>query len=338
VTIAQSYERGTFFLMATRTSDDTGSGAHLASDEPSRREQRRERKRERRDVARSRPRPRILPRSALGLATLLFFMAIAAAFSGAVLFAYYTYRLGETEERVEEFESGFADAVNEAKAIIERERDAAMLQVRAQLDELEKFSASGATLSSLLAQAQPAVWFVSTLDENGQPSVGSAFVAFADAEKSFLLTSYNTIRAATRSPAPEIKVRKGEEELTATLNGWDAGNDLALLVIPKANLKPLPWAEGSPPAVVGDRVFVVSGLGAAGGAISQGFVADLSGNGIQHDAPVGAAFQGGPLLNSQGQVLGVASRAYSPLGFAPEAVFFAIPIRNACTEVVRCPG
>jgi S1-C subfamily serine protease len=89
--------------------------------------------------------------------------------------------------------------------------------------------------------------------------------------------------------------------------------------------------------VVGDRVFVVSGLGAAGGAISQGFVADVSGNGIQHDTPIGAAFQGGPLIDSQGRVLGVASRRYSPLGFAPEDVFFAVPIGTACSGVIRCP-
>ena len=31
---------------------------------------------------------RVLPRTALGLAVLLFFMAVSAAFSGAALFAY----------------------------------------------------------------------------------------------------------------------------------------------------------------------------------------------------------------------------------------------------------
>ena len=59
--------------------------------------------------------------------------------------------------------------------------------------------------------------------------------------------------------------------------------------------------------------------------MSQGFIAGVSSEGIQHDAPVGAAFQGGPLVNSAGEVLGVASRAYAPLGFAPEAVFFGVP-------------
>jgi S1-C subfamily serine protease len=88
---------------------------------------------------------------------------------------------------------------------------------------------------------------------------------------------------------------------------------------------------------VGDRVFVVSGLGGGGGAVSQGFIAGVSSQGIQHDAPVGAAFQGGPLVNSSGEVLAIASRAYAPLGFAPQAVFFGVPIRGACESLVSCP-
>jgi S1-C subfamily serine protease len=132
-------------------------------------------------------------------------------------------------------------------------------------------------------------------------------------------------------------VRKGDEELPVELTSWDPANDLALLTLDRPNLPALKWAPTDPPLQIGDRVFVVSGLGAAGGSISQGFVADVSANGIQHDAPVGAAFQGGPLLSSNGEVLALASRAYAPLGFAPEAVFFGVPIRTSCAEVIRCP-
>jgi S1-C subfamily serine protease len=178
---------------------------------------------------------------------------------------------------------------------------------------------------------------VATRDEAGQPSVGSAFVVFADDAQSFLLTSYNAVRANTQQPIPGITVRKGDEELPATLTVWDPANDLALLAVDRADLPALEWASPDPPAQVGDRVFVVSGLGASGGSISQGFIADVSANGVQHDAPVGAAFQGGPLLTSSGEVLGVASRAYSPLGFPPEAVFFGVPIRSSCATVLRCP-
>lgn len=284
-----------------------------------------------------RARPPLLPRTALGLATLLFFMSIASAFTGAILYAYYEYRLGQTEDRVDTFRAGFEEAVDEAMKRIDEERAAAVGDVQNQLDELEKFAASGETLASLLEAAAPSVWFVTTLDEAGQPSVGSAFVVFSDNEQSFLLTSHATIRAATQSPAPRITVRKGDEELDATLTSWDPANDLALLTIDKPSLPALKWAPTDPPLQIGDRVFVVSGLGAAGGSISQGFVADVSANGIQHDSPVGAAFQGGPLLNSKGEVLALASRSYAPLGFSPEAVFFGVPIRTSCAQVVRCP-
>ena len=89
----------------------------------------------------------------------------------------------------------------------------------------------------------------------------------------------------------------------------------------------------------GDRVFVVSGLGigSGGASISQGTVADVAANAIQHDAGVGAAHRGGPLLDPEGKVVGVASRTYAPLGFDPLAVFFSPPIGLACESVIRCP-
>jgi S1-C subfamily serine protease len=280
---------------------------------------------------------RTMPRTALGLAGLLFCMSVASAFTGAVLYAFYEYRLSKTDDRVDEFQASFEIRVEEAVGRIGEERDTAVAAVQNQLDDLEKFAASGETLTSLLEKAAPSVWFVTTLDEAGQPSVGSAFVVFSDGEQSFLLASFTTVRAATRNPAPRITVRKGDEELPVELTSWDPANDLALLTVDKPNLPALKWAPTDPALQVGDRVFVVSGLGAAGGSISQGFVADVSGTGIQHDSPVGAAFQGGPLLNSAGEVLAVASRAYSPLGFSPEAVFFGVPVRRSCTEVIRCP-
>ncbi len=279
-----------------------------------------------------------VPKTALGIATLLFFMGIASALTGAILYAYYEYRLGQTEDRVDLFEAGFEDALGGAVDRIEEARNDALGQVDRQLDDLERFAASGETLSGLLEQAQASVWFVRTLDEAGQPSVGSAFAVFADAEQSFMLTSYTTVRAATAEPAPDIVLRKGDEEIPAVLTSWDPANDLALLTVNKPNLPTLEWAPQQPPVQVGDRVFVVSGLGAAGGSISQGFVAGVSAEGVQHDSPVGAAFQGGPLLNSSGEVLGIASREYAPLGFKPEAVFFGVPIRSSCTQVIRCPG
>ncbi len=272
-----------------------------------------------------------LPKTAMGLAMLLFAMSIASAFSGAILYAYYEYRLGKTDDRVDAFEAGFGEAVDDAIAEIDQERDDAIGQVQTQLDDLEKFAASGETLSQIVEKTQASVWFVQTLDEAGAPSVGSAFVVFSDTEQSFLLTSYATVRAATVKPAPQVTVRKGEETLTATLASWDRAQRPRAAQHRQAEPRGAAVGRHRPALSIGDRVFAESGLGAAGGSISQGFVAGVSAEGIQHDAPVGASFQGGPLLNSSGEVLGLAKPALLAARLRPAG---GVP-RGADPQLVR---
>jgi S1-C subfamily serine protease len=282
---------------------------------------------------------RLLPKGLLGLAGLVFFMGLASALSGAVLYAYYESRLERTEQELEDFVGSYTEEFDAARAELQAERDAALARIDDTLDELDQFAAGGETLAALLESAAPSVYFVATLDETGAPSVGSAFVVFADDEQSFLLTSFQVVRAASAQPGPGIAVRKGDEELEATLFTWDEGRDLALLAVARPNLPALSFVEDPGSVRTGDRVFVVSGLGigSGGASIAQGTVADVAGNAIQHDAGVGAAHRGGPLLDADGRVIGVASRNYAPLGFDPLAVFFSPPIALACENVIRCP-
>lgn len=283
---------------------------------------------------------RLLPRSVLGITALILSTSLGAAFSGAVLYAYYEFRKDASDEQAQEFAETFAERLDTAVDIIEAEGEQARQAVRDELKPLEQLAATGETLERLRNDASQSVFFVSTLGEDGGPSVGTAFVVFSDAEQTFLLTSLATVRASTREPRPPLRVRQGGEEIDARLVSWeeDGAHDLALLSIARGNLERLPWAEGDPVIGVGERVFAVSGLGAGGGAVSQGLVGDVSGAGIQHDAPIGPQFQGAPLLNSNGEVVGVASRVYAPLGFAPDAVWFAPVIQRACEQVLSCPG
>jgi S1-C subfamily serine protease len=283
-------------------------------------------------------RDRLLPRTVLGLTVVILAASVGAAFSGAVLYAYYEYRLSQNERAASRFAAEFDERFRAARETIEAERQQARAEVRNELEPLRKIRAEGETLEALAKKVQASVWFVTTLDEAGQPSVGSAFVVASDGTQSLMVTSYATVRAATRKPGPAVTVRKGEELVGATLWTWHEEKDLALLTVPKGNVPKLTFASGNSPIKVGERVFSVSGLGAMGAAISQGFVADVSAAGIQHDAAVGSAFQGGPLVTSNGEVVAVASRAYAPLGFGSDEVFFGVPIRAVCEKVLKCPG
>jgi S1-C subfamily serine protease len=279
----------------------------------------------------------ILPNSILGFATLLFFMSIAAAFSGAALFAFYRFELDDTKERIAQVESEIADDVAASEQVIEEREEEALAEIEGLLAELEQFAASGQTIDELVEGVKDSVYLVTTRDVNGQPSVATAFVLFSDSERSYLLTSFKAIEAATVDPGPSVEVRGGAGQLAIELASWDPERDLALLV---AEENPnLPAIEVAEPSSVGtgDRLFAVSALGGQGASIVQGVVADTSADGIQHDVPMGIQFRGGPMLDSSGKLVAIGSRDYAPLPFSPEAVFFGIPVRKACDEVVQCP-
>ena len=53
-------------------------------------------------------------------------------------------------------------------------------------------------------------------------------------------------------------------------------------------------------------------------------------------APVGSAWQGGPVVTQDGEVIAVASLAYQPLGFNPGQVPFAAPVNAACDTLLDC--
>jgi S1-C subfamily serine protease len=281
---------------------------------------------------------RLIPRTVMGMSVLILAFAIGSAFSGVVFYAYYEFRKDSTDKKVDQLVSGFDKRYQTALKTIDATGTNAKADIQKELEPLKKIRAEGDTLDALVKQVSPSLWFVHTLDENGQPSVGSGFVVATDANQTFILTSYTTVRAATRSPGPQVFASKGGQDVKAVVWTWQDDKDLALLQIPKGNQPKLKFAAVNPPVKTGDRVFAMSGLGAAGGAITEGFVADVSSAGIQNDAAVGPSFQGGPLVNSDGDVLAVASRSYAPLGFRPDAVWFSVPIRTACDRVVHCPS
>jgi S1-C subfamily serine protease len=279
---------------------------------------------------------RVMPRTAIGISVAILFFAFGAALSGTVLYSYYEYRLTQNEDKVSSLTSGLPQQVQQAEAAVRAQEAAASNQIATQLAPLRSELATGQTVQSLESKAAPALYFVHTLDASGQPSVGTAFAVASDSHQTLLLTSYTVVAAATRSPGPQVFVRHGSTDQPLTVYTWDETKDLALLILPSGGQPTLSFATAAPQ--VGERVFALSGLGSQGAAVTQGFVADVSADGVQHDATVGPQFQGGPLLNSDGNVVGVLSRTYSPLGFTVADVWFAVPPTGVCARVLVCPG
>jgi S1-C subfamily serine protease len=283
-------------------------------------------------------RERLVPKTVLGISVIILAFAVGSAFSGVALYAYYQNRLDEDAKFNTDFAAQFGEQFDNAKKTIEADGTNARAAIQSELEPLRKIAASGDTLTNIQKVIGPSTFFVQTQDEAGAASVGSAFVVASDSRQSFLLASFATVKAATRAPGPAIMVRQGGTQIKATLWTWQEDKDLALLIIDKGSVPKVAFAPASPPLKLGERVFAISGLGGTGPAITGGFVADISAAGIMHDAKVGPGFQGGPMVNSEGKVVGIASRAYAPLGYATDDVWFAIPSRTACEKVLKCPN
>jgi hypothetical protein len=317
---------------------------------PSMRRNRRQRRRDYRKLGfieltqeRARLRHRILPRTVLGVSAMMLSLGVGAAFAGASLYAYYDYRLTENETRVDEFAKGFENNFAAAISEVARARDNALESISQSSALIQDWVDATNAIVELPQKTAGGVFTVRTLDVAGKPVLGSAFVVSSDQTTSLLLTSHELVQAATAQPGPKVTIeRLGGEQIPVEVWAWDPQLDLALLKVGRGNLPALTWAPDADRAqALGKRVYVVGGVGAAGATAAQVMVIDQSQQGLRLDSPVEADFRGGPVVDASGQVLGVATSAYRPLGFPTVSRPYVPMITMACKAgergVVICP-
>ena len=163
-------------------------------------------------------------------------------------------------------------------------------------------------------------------------ALGSGFVLEDDG---YIVTNNHVV-----DDAEEVKVRLSDDrEFDAEVIGTDPQTDLALIRIDATGLPEL--ALGDSDAVrVGEDVIAVGNPFGLGGTVTRGIVSamarDISAGPyvdfIQTDAAINRGNSGGPLLNLEGEVIGVNSAIYSPNG-GSVGVGFAVP-SNTVKNVV----
>jgi putative serine protease PepD len=165
---------------------------------------------------------------------------------------------------------------------------------------------------------------------SGQSSAeGTGFVYDS---KGDIVTNEHVIDGAS---SVTVKLPDGSS-YKATVVGSDTSTDLAVLHVdaPAAKLHPLTLADSSKVAV-GDGVVAIGNPFGLDGSVTSGIVSALNREisapdgtpiegAIQTDAAINHGNSGGPLLNLQGDVIGVTSQIQSD-GNGNEGVGFAIP-------------
>jgi putative serine protease PepD len=158
---------------------------------------------------------------------------------------------------------------------------------------------------------------------------GSGFVYDGDGH---ILTNQHVVEGNT---SVSVKFWNGKT-FDAQVVGTDASTDLAVLKVnaPVSELFPLSLGDSSK-LVVGDAVVAIGSPFGLEGTVTSGIVSALHremtspnhfaiDNSIQTDAAINHGNSGGPLLDTQGKVVGITSQIESNSG-GNEGVGFAIP-------------
>jgi S1-C subfamily serine protease len=188
---------------------------------------------------------------------------------------------------------------------------------------LQTYSVSNAQTARQLAQDTfPSVVLLVMQDANGQPfSLGSGFF-IADG---VIVTNLHVVRG---SSSGQVKmVGQTRTYPIRGVVGIDANADIVLLEVRGANAPSLELSQGTDLAV-GDVVYAVGNPEGLEGTFSQGIVSGFRGTGpdklLQITAPISPGSSGGPIVNSRGEVVGVAVATFKEgqnLNFAVPASF-----------------
>ncbi|MGN6665055.1 MAG: S1C family serine protease [Solirubrobacterales bacterium] len=176
---------------------------------------------------------------------------------------------------------------------------------------------------------------------SGGTATGSGFVIDGEGH---ILTNNHVIEGAEKIT---VKLGESERTYTAKVVGTDPGTDIALLQVdaPAKELHPLTLGHSSE-VEVGDPVVAIGNPFGLDRTVTSGIVSALqrqiqAPNGfsidhvIQTDAAINPGNSGGPLINAQGEVIGINSQIATAGGGAEGnvGIGFAIPIDTVRKEI-----
>lgn len=159
-------------------------------------------------------------------------------------------------------------------------------------------------------------------------AVGSGFIV----DKSgYILTNYHVVEDASRIT---IKLESGEE-FVAKIVGFDAETDIAVLKINTGRDLPFVALGDSDAARVGDWVLAIGSPFGLAQSVTAGIVSQTKRETpsvfrkfIQTDAAINRGNSGGPLLNMNGEVIGINSQIATMTGDS-NGIGFALPSNEA---------
>ena len=159
-------------------------------------------------------------------------------------------------------------------------------------------------IPKLAEKALAATVYLEMTDTNGQPiSYGSGFFV----SSTTIVTNFHVVAGTAKGTAKSV-----DKTRTYRIQGvvaTDTKNDLAILKVKMASIKRLRLGN-SDKVRIGEKVYVAGNPKGLEGTFSDGIISRIStqenSKRLQMTAPISPGSSGGPVLNSTGEVIGVA--------------------------------
>jgi S1-C subfamily serine protease len=214
---------------------------------------------------------------------------------------------------------------------------------RKSINEIYRASGPGVVHIDTTTRVQPQDFFGNSFGgTETERALGSGFVIDKEGH---IVTNYHVVRGAN-----SIQVSfSNNERIKAKLVGVDPSTDIAVLKVGVKSraLKPLPLGD-SDSVRVGDQVIAIGNPFGLDRSVTAGIVSAVQrrieapnqfaiSHVIQTDAALNHGNSGGPLLNAQGQVIGVNAQIETGggAGQGNVGIGFAIPINTVKTVVAE---
>jgi putative serine protease PepD len=193
----------------------------------------------------------------------------------------------------------------------------------------------GLNVKAILAKVEPAVVDISA---RGPQGLGQGTGIVVDAAKGLILTNAHVIESGTQIT---VTSPTDKQARSATVVGADPDHDVAVVKVDPSGLVAAELGNSGDAQVGDDVVAIGNALGLRGDpSVTRGIVSGLGRSVgqltgmIQTDAAINPGNSGGPLVNAQGQVIGI----NTAIAGQAQNIGFAIPIDTARSIMAQLTG
>ena len=162
-------------------------------------------------------------------------------------------------------------------------------------------------------------------------ALGTGFVAWQDADASYLLTAAHVVDSQASG---EVTITRTGGSWSGTVEGIDSKDDLAVIRVNgrPSGAAPL-WQDPSTShAQPGDQLLLVGSPFGLAGTVTSGVVSRVTKKLVQTDAAANPGNSGGPAIDGQGRVVGVVLAIIRN----GENITFAVRVDRACVKLRSC--